>query len=153
LSGSPQRYWGFKEIWLDSKSPYDLGLYDAVFPGACYVHLVRHPFTYARSVADWNRRPFTAQQLQTELARWVDYLETNRAAARTGRYLRVTYEALVADPRLALAPLLERLGLAWDDACLAALGRDHVPSGQRSPYPRNLIKVLSRVPGLSGLMA
>jgi hypothetical protein len=153
VSDSPRAYWGFKEIWLDSRSPYSLDLYDAVFPGAFYLHLVRDPFACARSAADWNRRPFTAEELREQLTGWVDCLETNRAAARTGRYLLLTYEALVADPRRALEPLLGRLGLAWDDACLAALKRDHVPSLRRSPFPRRADKLAARVPGLQRLMA
>ena len=36
-----------------------------------------------------------------------------------GRLLDVQYEALVNDPRATLEPVLTRLGLPWDAACLA----------------------------------
>jgi hypothetical protein len=153
LSACPRAYWGFKEIWLDSESPHDLRLYDAVFPGAFYVHLVRHPFTFARSVADWNHRPFTLDELRRQLTGWVDHLQANRAAARTGRYLLLTYESLVAEPRRAVEPLLQRLNLPWDNVCLAALARSHVPSPGKSPYPRGASQVAARVAGLERLMA
>jgi hypothetical protein len=127
-------------------------LYDAVFPEALYIHLVRHPLEYARSVADWNRNRFSKQALYDEVKAWMDYLETNRARAETGRYVLLTYEHLVADPRAALTPVLARLNLEWDDACLGAMERQHVPSLRRSALPCRPHKVLSWFPRLAGIL-
>jgi hypothetical protein len=151
VSDHPEEYWGFKEIWMDSNGP-QWAAYDAVFPKALYVHLVRHPLEYARSVADWNRNPFTKQALHDEVKAWMDYLETNRARVETGRYVLLTYEQLVADPRTALAPVLSHLKIGWDDACLGALERQHVPSMRRSAMPCRPRRLLSWFPRLAELM-
>ena len=116
----PSRYWGFKEIWADAP---DWTASDTVFPEAFYLHIVRHPFDFARSSADWHRRPFTPAQLRADLAEWLRYLRMNGARAETGRYRRLTYEALKRDPETALAGFLDGLGLGWDRNCAKALGR------------------------------
>ncbi|MGB8840924.1 MAG: sulfotransferase, partial [Aliidongia sp.] len=108
VSELPSRFWGFKEIWAESP---DWAAYDLVFPEALYLHIVRHPFDFARSSADWRRVPFTAPQLRTDLAEWLRHLRLNGARAETGRYLRIAYEDLRAEPEAALAACLDRLGL------------------------------------------
>jgi len=153
IGAAPARYWGFKEIWAGDVGVPDWQACDTVFPEALYLHLIRHPFDFARSSADWQRLPFDRAQLQADLAAWLRYLAMNGARAETGRYLRVTYEALLADPATALGGLFERLGLDWDPACAAALGRRFVPSAMQSPYPPGLAEVLDAVPKLAEAMA
>ena len=151
IGGAPARYWGFKEIWADER--LDWQALDTVFPEALYLHPIRHPFDFARSAADWRQLPFTPEQLRSDLAEWLRYFQSNGARAATGRYVRLTYEALVADPEQALAPCLERLGLAWDPACLTALDRLHVPSEVNSPLPSGIAAAIASVPGLAEAMA
>ena len=79
------------------------GTVDAIFPDALYLHLVRHPFYFARSAADWNRRPFTLDRLRSDLGAWVDYLRKNRERASTGRHILLPYERLVGAPEVILA--------------------------------------------------
>jgi hypothetical protein len=146
----PSRYWGFKEIWADTP---DWTSYDTVFPEALYLHIVRHPFDFARSSADWHRLPFTAPQLRTDLAEWLRYLRLNGARAATGRYLRITYEALRAEPEAALGACFDRLGLGWAPGCRTAFGRRYVPSDQESPLPAGLAASCDAVPGLVEAMA
>ena len=146
----PERYWGFKEIWAESP---DWQACDTVFPEALYLHIIRHPFDFARSSADWQRLPFTAAQLRADLAAWLGHLRLNSARAETGRYFHVSYEALLADPEAALAALFARLGLGWDPACRSAFGRRYVPSGRDSPLPRGIAASLAAVPGLAEAMA
>lgn len=150
---SPSRYWGFKEIWAGDAGVPDWQACDTVFPEALYLHLIRHPFEFARSSADWQRLPFDRAQLQADLAAWLRYLAMNGARAATGRYLRVTYEALLTDPAAALGGLFERLGLGWDPACTTPLGRRFVPSDVQSPYPPGLAEARDAVPGLAEAMA
>jgi Sulfotransferase family len=152
IAEAPARYWGFKEIWAGDAAVPDWQACDTVFPEALYLHLIRHPFEFARSSADWQRVPFDRAQLQADLAAWLRYLAMNGARAETGRYLRVTYEALLADPAAALSGLFERLGLGWDPACEAALGRRFVPSAMQSPYPPGLAEMLDTVSGLAEAM-
>jgi hypothetical protein len=153
IAEAPARFWGFKEIWAGDAAVPDWQACDTVFPEALYLHLIRHPFEFARSSADWQRLPFDRAQLQTDLAAWLRYLAMNGARAETGRYLRLTYEALLTDPAAALSGLFERLGLDWDPACAAALGRRFVPSEVQSPYPPGLAEARDAVPGLAGAMA
>jgi Sulfotransferase family len=153
LSALPKTHWGFKEIWMPTQGPHSWRAYDALFPKATYVHIIRHPFLYARSVADWNRIPFTLETLHTQLSAWVDYLEASRQRAATGRYVAFTYEALVKNPRTVLAPLLAQQALAWDDACLSALKRKHVASERQSSFPAGARALLNQVADLPRLMA
>ncbi len=151
--GPPRRVWGFKEIWMTIARQEDWAIYDEVFPTAMYAHLIRHPFAFARSVADWNRVPFKIEFLREQLTAWVDYLHASRVRIGTGRYWLLTYEALAADPRGTLTPLLELLGLAWDDGCRAPLGHEHVRSPRRSHWPAGAAGLTTAVPGLGRLMA
>ena len=150
LARLPARYWGFKEIWAESG---DWQASDTVFPDALYLHLVRHPYDFARSCADWRHLPFTAAQLHTDLAAWLRYLQANAARAATGRYCRLRYEVLRDDPQAALAPLFERLGLAWAPGCSAPFGRQFVPSARQSPLPSGIAASCDAVPGLARAMA
>jgi Sulfotransferase family len=146
LTECPGRYWGFKEIWAETP---DWQACDTVFPEALYLHIIRHPFDFARSSADWQRVAFTAVQLRADLAAWLGHLRANGARAGTGRYFRLTYEALLADPQAALAGVFARLGLGWDPACGGALARRYVPSGQASPLPPGIAASVAAVPGLA----
>jgi hypothetical protein len=151
--GQTRPIWGFKEIWLHSQHAHGWAPYDAVYPDALYVHLIRNPFEFARSVADWTRLPLTVSLLREQLTAWVEYLAVNRARAATGRYCLLTYESLVAEPRARLTPILERVGLAWDDSCLSALGRGHVRSPRRSPFPKGAAKLTTDIANLAHDMA
>jgi len=148
LAERPASQWGFKEIWMPSQGPYSWEAYDHVFPHATYVHIIRHPFHYARSVADWNRIPFTLDVLREQLTAWVDFLGASRQRQATGRYVDITYEALVHDPRAILTPLLERLALRWDDACLEAARQRHVPSVRQSHFPAGSRALADSIPNL-----
>lgn len=152
ITTSPKPFWGFKEIWMSQDLRLDWARYDEIFPAANYLHLIRDPFTFARSAADWKRTPFTLQELQDQLGYWVGYLQTNRVRQTTGRYALMVYEQLAREPCATLAPVLEQFGIPWDDACLTACSKKHVPSGQHSPYPKGTRDIVRRVPGLAELM-
>jgi Sulfotransferase family len=150
IAAARERYWGYKEIWAEQALwPGE----DAVFPEAFYVHIIRHPFDYARSYTDWRRLALTSAQLQEDLGCWLAYHRANRARAATGRYLSFTYEALIADPPATLAPLFDRFGLAWDQACAAAFARRWAEAGFASPWPAGLAAARAAVPGLAEAMA
>lgn len=113
--------WGFKEIWNGSQNhdhPWDA--YDAVFPRAVWVHLVRHPLDYVRSCVAWNRDELTADQARHRLIDWCGMVERSRQRAACGeRYVELRYEDLIASPRAALERVLSTAALAWDEKCLA----------------------------------
>jgi hypothetical protein len=153
LSQCGKGYWGFKDIFLGSDDTYDWKSYDTVFPNAQYVHIIRNPFEFARSAADLLGIPFTSQVLHEHLEVWISYLLMNRARAQTGRYLSFTYEALIADPRSTLGPLLSRLDLDWDEACLSALRCRHAPSLRRSEFLPGTGGIITQIPDLGPLMA
>jgi hypothetical protein len=127
--------WGFKEIWNGSRDHrYDWSAYDAVFPGAWWVHQVRHPFEVARSCAHWNEVPLTREHLEQRLADWCDMVRFNRTRAATGRYFEIRHEDVVSEPAGTLTPILRSVGLDWHDACAAALGEQ--PMQSRPPIMR-----------------
>lgn len=149
----PKPRWGFKEIWMPTTDANAWDTYDWVFPGAQYVHIVRHPYEFARSVADWHRQAFTIGHLSESLPKWIDYHAANVLRASTGRYHAIRYEDLIANPEATLAPVLQRIGLAWHADCAEPFARAIKPSGLDSPLPPGGGDLMDRIPGLSETMA
>ena len=116
------RAWGYKEIWNGSpRFQYDWIPYDIVFPGAIWVHLIRNPFDFTRSCANWNCDPFTLDYLRGRLKDWTSMVECSRKRTSTGRYFEIRYEDAIRDPERVLTPVLDQLGLRWSEACRDAL--------------------------------
>lgn len=115
--------WGFKEIWNGSQNhdhPWEA--YDAVFPRAVWVHLVRHPLDYVRSCVAWNRDELTAEQARHRLIDWCGMVQRSRQRASCGpRFVELRYEDLLASPRASLERVLGACGLAWEESCLSPL--------------------------------
>jgi hypothetical protein len=115
------RRWGYKELWNGGQSfDFDWAVYDSVFPRATWVHLVRNPFSFARSVSRWNRRPLDLIYLEELLGEWVGMVRRSRQRA-AGRYFELKLEDLLLRPQEALAPILDSVDLGWDPACEDAL--------------------------------
>jgi len=100
-----------------------LGLAALLFPKAVFVHCVRNPFDtclsnffqvfpagidFAYDLADLGHYFRNYQRLMTH---WETLLGTQLVIVR--------YEELVSEPEKVLRPLLEALGLKWNDACLS----------------------------------
>lgn len=116
LYESPASYsvWGYKEIWNGTAwATYEWDSYDEVFPGGHWVHLVRHPLSFVKSVASWNKDLLTQDYLRARLVDWIGVVRHSRKRVSTGRYFEIRFEDLVADPNAALTPLLTALGLEW----------------------------------------
>ncbi len=142
------RLWGFQEIWISgtSKSRWD-GI-DYAFPDAHFLHIVRHPLDFARSVADWHRRKLDGDELRENLNKWVDYRDANLARMETARYTRIKYEDLIRDPQVALKPFLERVGLIGLWNVKPALEVRTKASDFHSALPLDADRIMSEVPGL-----
>jgi hypothetical protein len=115
------RAWGYKEIWNGADwARHDWACYDAVFPGAHWLNIVRHPLRFALSAAGWNKDELSREYLAARFKDWVDILAWSRLRASTGRYYEIRFEDLIAAPRRALLPVLKAVGLKWthgmDDA-------------------------------------
>jgi hypothetical protein len=116
------RVWGYKELWSGlPQYNHDWSAYDSVIPGAYWVHLVRHPFDFARSCAAWNGTRLTRDYLEARLSNWVDMLACHRRRKDTGRYHEIRVEDLALDPETTLDPVLNALGLSWDPAISTVL--------------------------------
>jgi len=115
--------WGFKEIWNGSQNhDHSWDAYDAVFPRAVWVHLVRHPLDYVRSCVAWNRDALTAEQARHRLIDWCGMVERSRQRAACGSlFIEMRYEDLLASPRAALTRVLSARALDWEESCLAPL--------------------------------
>lgn len=111
------RLWGFKELW-SGLPQYDHAwqAYDAVLPGASWIHLVRHPFAFARSCAAWNGARLTREYLRDRLINWVWMLGCNRLRGATGRFVEIRFEDLIRRPAEVLQPFLDARGLHWEVA-------------------------------------
>ncbi len=145
--------WGFKEIWMGSDGDHTWLPYDAVFPDAHYVHIVRDPYDYARSHADWLREPLTLDRLRQNLINWVQCFAKNRPRRETGRYHLISYEAMVASPESVLTPLLQAIGLDWHEAMKKPFGHKILASGYRSSMPEGGYGLYETIPDLAAFMA
>ena len=100
-----------------------LGLAALLFPKAVFVHCVRDPLDtclsnffqvfpagidFAYDLADLGHYFRSYQRLMTH---W--------QALLGAQLVTVSYEELVSEPQKVLRPLLETLGLEWNDACLS----------------------------------
>ena len=99
-----------------------IALIKALFPQARIVHTRRHPldnilsayFLYFGDDVRYSERLDDIAHFYVQYRRLMDHWRE-----RFGADIHdVDYDALVADPRAELEPLLAFLGLAWDEACL-----------------------------------
>ena len=90
-----EKRWGFKEIWNGSQSfDHDWNVYDTVYPNARWLHVIRHPFSCVRSVANWNKIPMSRNYLEWALLDWMAVQRRSMERISTGRFIRVRYEDL-----------------------------------------------------------
>jgi hypothetical protein len=139
--------WGFKEIWAGSSSqPTDWDLYRGAFPRARYVHSVRHPLDYVRSVVAHNQRHVSSDDdLADYLTEWVAMVRHTRLLADTGRYVEFRMEDLERE----LDRILDALDLPPAPECAHAARLTYLPSQPMSlPVSAN---VIDRVDGLRTL--
>jgi hypothetical protein len=147
-----KKVWGFKEIFNGAADNHDWAVYDMVFPGAWWLHIIRDPFQFTRSAA-WHTHQILSEDLAVRLlAAWCDVFRISRKREQTGRYCEVRYEELVADPRAALQPFLGRLGLDWDEECRFALNRQVGARSERRKPSFLLADLVDRVPGLREIL-
>lgn len=100
-----------------------LGLIGLLFPDAPIIHLIRHPLDVVLSVfSNHLTHGFhCAAELGTIAAhyRLVMDLVAHYRSQMTLRYLPVRYEDVIAHPEAEVRRLLDFIGLAFDEACLA----------------------------------
>ncbi|HYA76302.1 MAG TPA: sulfotransferase [Burkholderiaceae bacterium] len=152
LDECERQFWGFKEI--TNYGLHDWACYDAVFPKASWVHIVRHPIEWLHSAARLSKRTLSGSFNRIMLKSWVATIKTSRQRAATGRYYEVRYEDLQANAAHALAPLLGGLGLAWHRECELPLYRQWGTAAQHQALrPRKIRKYVSSIVGLEQLMS
>ncbi len=109
-----------KEIAYVGYSPvigFDADRILADFPGGHVIHVVRNPWS---GFADTSKRPFP---LSIERYSWTWAMMQHHALVFAkkfpDRFHILRFEDLVANPKVAMANLADRLGIGWDDALLA----------------------------------
>ncbi|NJN97762.1 MAG: sulfotransferase [Anaerolineales bacterium] len=123
--------WGFKDPWNGSSNfYYDWKAYDFVFPKAIWIHLVRNPFTYAKSSSMWNRTPLDITTLTHTLREWVNIVKFSRTRADTGLFFEIKYESLIKSPSDTLSNIFASCGVKWDEVCLNPLKTSIMKSSQ-----------------------
>jgi hypothetical protein len=154
------RAWGYKELWSGlPQYDHDWRAYDAVLPGAYWLHLIRHPFDFARSSADWNGTLLTRAYLEARLVDWVAMLACNRRRSETGRYREVRLQDLVTDAQASLTPVLEAAGLAWEPAMGQVVASKTMTSRHAGNDDDNALTreqaeaLIDGIPGLAEAMA
>lgn len=144
----PGCLWGFQEIWVSESGRSRWEGIDHAFPDAHFLHIVRHPLDFARSVADWHRRKLDKDELRENLSKWVEYRNANLARMETGRYTRIKYEDMIRDAQEALKPFLESVGLSVPWEAKHALEVRTKASDFRSALPADAECIMSEVSGL-----
>ena len=149
--------WGFKEIWNGNPAVATIpwGVYQAVFPHARWVHLVRDPFTFVRSSARWNQLPLTSAVLTQELRHWQQIVEWSQRLAQLPDFFEIRFEDLVSAPEATLTPILASVRLGWHNRCARELTRRIMDSERTLPLPATrtldhgqIDKIVKKVPGL-----
>jgi hypothetical protein len=122
--------WGFKEIWAGSDSfPYGWELYQGAFPKAWYVHSIRHPFDYLRSVVSNSGAAMpNDDEVAHGLSQWVAMVRHARTLRNSRRY----FEFRMEDFDRELPRILEALELPAHPACLDAARFEYLPSPRRA---------------------
>lgn len=150
--------WGYKEIWNgnDAVACHTWDTYNFVFPEATWVHLVRCPFDFLKSVARWNVKPLTKNFVLNELSHWTQMTAWNRKQSTRKAFIEIRYEDLVAHPKKTLLPVFSMAGIEWNDDCLTALSRSVMHSREASafssapPLTRKKMKsIVAQVEGLA----
>jgi hypothetical protein len=139
--------WGFKEIWGGNDFfRYEWELYLGAFPNAWFVHSVRHPFDYLRSVISHNLASDPTEDAAVyELRQWVAMVRHARSLRSTRRYFEFRMEDFDAE----LPRMLDALDLPPAPACTAAARFQYLPS---PPRPISIsANVVTRVDGLQAL--
>ncbi len=89
----------------------------ADFPSAHVIHVVRNPFS---AYADYLKRPYGQQTLEEYLLAYnvAHHMAVNYSVKYPGRFHVVRLEDFLLDKRATLSPILERIGIPWDDSLL-----------------------------------
>ncbi len=106
--------------WGDKTPRYvlDIPLFDRLFPGSRFVHIVRDGRDVAMSLRSVR---FGPDDPMSAAAFWARRVRAGRSdGARLGpeRYAEVRYESLVADPARELRAICDVIDLPWDPAML-----------------------------------
>jgi tetratricopeptide (TPR) repeat protein len=99
-----------------------IGLIKTLFPGARIIHTVRNPldnilsayFLYFSESVSYSERLDDIVHYYAQYRRLMDHWQTLYGSD----IFAVDYDRLVADPKAVLAPLLDFLGLDWEEDCL-----------------------------------
>lgn len=150
---------------VTDKNPWNfdaLPLIFQLFPEARVVHVRRHPVETGLSIYRNEFPKFAAFSLDLadighyigEYARLINHWER----VLPGRFLTMSYEALVEDPATTTRELLRFCGLEWEDACLSpAAGRRDINTMSavqvRSPIVRSSSRRLAYAQHLEPLRA
>ena len=100
----------------------------AALPNARVIHMRRNPMDTCLAIfkqlfADAYLYSYDLGELARHYRRYQQLMETWRQ--RFGeRFIEVDYEALVGDPEETLRPVLQYIGLSWNEACLEYFNSD-----------------------------
>ncbi|MBS0362395.1 MAG: sulfotransferase, partial [Proteobacteria bacterium] len=124
LEAMRARGWDGRSRFVDKtlESYLHAGVIGALFPNATVLHVQRDPIDNGFAVwrqffVHGNETLFDLADIGAEYARYRAIMDHWDAVA-PGRFLDVGYEALVADPQVAIRRLAEVTGLGWDPAML-----------------------------------
>jgi hypothetical protein len=124
--------------WGDKTPRYvlDIPLFDRLFPGSRFVHIVRDGRDVAMSLRSVRFGPNDPMSAAGFWARRVRAGRRDGGALGGGRYHEVRYEALVADPDRELRAICDTIDLPWDAAMLEYLRRvdEALPDDRRSQH-------------------
>ena len=134
--------------WIDA-TPLNTSMVDevaAMFPGGFFIHIVRDGRLVVRSMGEFRRMlerergpvpaaemPAWTSDFRSGCETWSEYVRTALRFERSNpdRCVTLRNEELLADPRAALAPVLDFIGAEADDGPAAFLAESRVNSSFR----------------------
>jgi hypothetical protein len=117
-----------KKRWVDGAPENTFYVYglSKMFPGAKFIHLLRHPISVAKSLMNFsNAGPagidFSDSQAYTDWTRYVDYAFKAERALGKSKIFRINYEDLVASPEDWLRKCFDFIGEEFNTDILLPL--------------------------------
>lgn len=146
------RHWGFKEIWNGSPSfNYPWTIYKNIFGSPSWIHIVRHPADFIRSMAGHRGEESPTEKFVTDNLRyWVAINEKSLMLSDEQNFL-VRYEDLVSNPDKVVAEIAAFVGMKYDPSVLRLMEKRYVQGKVRSKQICLSDETVGSTPGLREL--
>ncbi len=149
-----KKFWSFKEIWNGSSSfPHGWTRHNQAFPQARYVHVIRHPWTWAESYLQHQQKTPSAHDVETALHEWTQMVQcASTQEPLRGRYHMIRLEDFIGQPEVTLSRLFHFLEISSSPECHLAGNKRYLSRPHHHALPHRSETFVERIPGLRPMM-